>query len=166
MAKGKKRMRDGTVVALIVGGIIVFAIVFSWWVQHAVIGWTILGIIVVIFGFSVYRFPNFRNWVFKKSKTTGEKLVFTDETPGREQIPQQLYSKIMNHANNRCQNPDCKYQSKPQVHHINQNNRDNRFWNLIALCPNCHVDAHRGKYSFSQLRNWNKMKLASKTARA
>jgi hypothetical protein len=166
MAKGKKRLRDEVVVAVIVMAIILFAIIVGWWEKHAVIGWTVLGVVVIAFGFSLYRFERFRTWVFKKSKSTGEKIVFTDEAPGREQIPQNLYSKIMNHANNRCQNPDCRFQGKPQIHHINQNNRDNRMWNLIALCPNCHAEAHHGKYSFSQLRNWNKMKLAPKTVRA
>ena len=32
----------------------------------------------------------------------------------------------------RCQNPDCKYQGKPEVHHINQDNRNNSFWNFFT----------------------------------
>ncbi len=166
MAKGKKRMRDEVILVLAFLGILLLALILGWWQEHSIIGWTIIGILVVLFGFSLYRFPKFRSWIFKKGKSTGEKVVYTDLVPGREQIPQNLYVKIMHHANNRCQNPDCKYQGKPQIHHINQNNRDNRLWNLIALCPNCHTDAHRGKYTFSQLRNWNKMKTISRPIKA
>ena len=162
MAKGKRRVRDEVIFVLAFLGILLIALILGWWQEHAVIGWTIIGILVALFGFSLYRFPKFRSWIFKKGKSTGEKVVYTDLVPGREPIPQNLYIKIMHHANNRCKNPDCKYQGKPQIHHINQNNRDNRLWNLIALCPNCHTDAHDGRYTFSQLRNWNKMKTVSR----
>ena len=165
MAKGKRRVKDEVIFAGVFIAIIIFALIVSWWQEHEAIGWTIIGILVVLFGYSLYRFPRFRSWILKKGKSTGEKVVYTNTVPGREQIPQNLYVKIMRRANNRCQNPDCKYQSKPQIHHINQNNRDNRLWNLIALCPNCHTDAHRGKYTFSQLRNWNRMRNQSKPIR-
>jgi hypothetical protein len=162
MAKGKRRVKDGVIIAGVFISIIIFALILGWWQKHAAIGWTIIGIIVVVFAFSLYRFPRFRSWVFKKGENASKKVVFTDEAPGREPIPQNLYNRIIQHANYRCQNPDCKYQGKPEIHHINQNNRDNRFWNLIALCPNCHKDAHSGRFSFSQLRNWNKMKSVPK----
>ena len=159
MAEGKRRVRDEVIFASVFIGIILLALILGWWKEHAFIGWTIVGVIIVSFLFSLYRFPAFRGWVFKKGVSTSKKVIFTDEAPGREPIPQNLYNRIMQHANNRCQNPDCKYQGKPEIHHINQNNRDNRFWNLIALCPNCHKDAHSGRFSFSQLRNWTRMKL-------
>ena len=162
MAKGKRRLKDWVVFIGIFIAVIIFAFVLEWWQKHPAIAWTLLAVAVVILGFSLYRFQGFRQWVFKRSKDTGKKIVFTDEAPGREPIPPALYSRVMNQANNRCQNPDCRYQGKPQIHHIDQNNRNNSFWNLIALCPNCHNDAHRGKYTFSQLRNWNKMKSISK----
>jgi hypothetical protein len=38
------------------------------------------------------------------------------------------------------------------VHHINQNNKDNRFQNLIALCPNDHARAHKGEIDRKALR--------------
>jgi len=158
LPKGKRRVREEVIYGAIVIGIIFIALLMSWWKEHAVIGWTIIGIIIAAFVFSLYRFPGFRNWIFKQGVSASKKAVFTDEAPGREPIPKNLYNKVMQRADNRCQNPDCRYQGKPEVHHINQNNRDNRLWNLIALCPNCHKDAHAGRFSFSQLRNWNKMK--------
>ncbi len=164
MAKGKRRVREGVIFASAFIGIILLALVLDWWQEHAVIGWAIIGVIIAIFLFSLYRFPAFRGWVFKKGVSTSKKAVFTDEAPGREPIPQNLYNRVMQRADNRCQNPDCKYKGKPEVHHINRNNRDNRFWNLIALCPNCHTDAHRDKFSFSQLRNWNRMKRNPRSA--
>ena len=43
-----------------------------------------------------------------------------------------------------------KWNNKPitlQLHHINGNNKDNRFENLCLLCPNCHTqtDTYSGK---------------------
>jgi hypothetical protein len=160
MAKGKRRIRDEVIILLIVLAVILLALVLGWWQEHTVIGWTILAILIIAFGFSLYKFPRFRSWIFKKSKTVGEKAVFTDTAPGREPIPKELYINLLNRANNRCQNPDCKYQGKPVVHHIDQNNRNNQTSNLIALCPNCHTDAHNGRFPFSQLRNWNRMRQA------
>ena len=163
MAKGKRSIRPEVIFAGIFLLIIILALVMDWWNTHAAIGWTLVGIIVIVFGYSLFKFPKFRSWVFKTGKSASAKVVYTDTVPGREPISQNLYSKIMNHANNRCQNPDCKYQGKPEIHHIDQNNRNNRSSNLIALCPNCHTDAHIGKHSFSQLRNWNRMKIVPRT---
>ncbi len=164
MAKGKRRVRDEVIFGVIFIAVVLLALILGWWKEHAAIGWTILGILVVAFAFSLYRFPRFRSWVFNKGKDAGKKIVYTDTVPGREPIPQKLYTQVMNRANYHCKNPDCKYQGKPEIHHINQDNKDNRFWNLIALCPNCHTDAHKGKYSTSQLRNWNKMKSIPRPA--
>jgi len=154
MARGKRSLRVEFIFGLIVVFIIVLALLLDWWKEHAVIGWTIIGILVVLFGFSLYKFPTFRGWIFKKGAIVGKKVVYEEGAPGREQIPQNLYNKVMHRANYHCQNPDCKYRGKPQIHHINQDNSDNRFWNLIALCPNCHNDAHNGKLAHSQLRNF------------
>jgi hypothetical protein len=158
VAKGKRRVRDEVIYASVFIVIILLTLVLDWWKEHAVIGWVIVGIMIIFFLFSLYRFPAFRGWVVKKGVSASKKAVFTDETPGREPIPRNLYNRIMQHANNRCQNPDCRYQGKPVIYHINQDRNDDRFWNLIALCPNCHNHAHAGKFSFSQLRNWHKMK--------
>jgi hypothetical protein len=155
MAKGKRRVKDEVIFVGIFIAIIIFALILGWWQEHSAIGWTILGILVVLFGFSLYRFPRFRGWIFKKGVSASKKAVFTDEAPGREPIPQNLYNKVMGRANGSCENPACKSKVKPHIHHINKNNRDNDIRNLIALCPNCHTEAHNSdKFSYSQLRNF------------
>ena len=156
MARGKRSVRPGFIFGLIVVFLIVFTLILDWWEERAVIGWTILGILIAIFVFLLYRFARFRGWIVRKSISAGKKVVYEDSAPSREPIPRDLYDKVMRRANYHCQNPDCKYKGKPQIHHINQDNSDNRFWNLIALCSNCHTDAHRGRFTHSQLRNFIK----------
>jgi 5-methylcytosine-specific restriction protein A len=45
-----------------------------------------------------------------------------------------------------CENDGCgmhrKYQSFLDVHHILGADKGDRIWNCVALCPNCHRDAH------------------------
>ncbi len=156
MARGKRSVRPEFISGLVVVCLIVFTLIVDWWEEHAVIGWTILGILIAIFIFLLYRFARFRGWIVRKGISAGKKIVYEDSVQNREPIPRYLYGKVMRRASYHCQNPDCGYRGRPQVHHINQDNSDNRFWNLIALCPNCHTDTHRGKFTHSQLRNFLK----------
>jgi hypothetical protein len=157
MSKGKRSIRPEIIFIAAFLFYVVMALLLDWWKTHAVIGWSLSGAFLVGLVYALYRFPRFRNWAFQTGKRTAGKIVYKEIVPGREPVPHGLYIKTLNRANNRCQNPECGYHGKPHVHHINQNNRDNSLANLIALCPNCHNDAHDGKYQFSQLRNWLKM---------
>jgi hypothetical protein len=58
----------------------------------------------------------------------------------RPDIPKAVWEKVMNEFNHRC--AICG-ESRPQVHHIDQNPANNDPANLIPLCPNCHlIDQH------------------------
>jgi hypothetical protein len=76
---------------------------------------------------------------------------------GRNAIPRSIRDEIYQRARNACENPDCRYNGTVHIHHIDMNNRNNSTINLIALCPNCHQDAHKGIITTSQLRNWSRI---------
>jgi hypothetical protein len=154
----KKSVRPEFVFGAIFVGFIIFGLVASWWKTHSAIGWAVIVILLGAFSFALYRFPGFRQWVLLKGKSAKDKVVYEAGEPPREQIPRRLYDSIMARAGGHCENPDCKSDTRPHIHHINQNNGENDSRNLIALCPNCHRDAHHGnKFSFSQLRNFVQM---------
>jgi len=154
MAKSKRKVKEGFWIGLGVIAIIILALIINWWKENAVIGWIILSIVVIGFGYSLYRFPSFRGLIFRTAKDTGKKIVFEEEVSEREPMPSKLRSEILRRAGNRCENPDCKAIVRPHIHHIDNNNNHNSPRNLIALCPNCHTAAHHNNFSNSQLRNW------------
>jgi hypothetical protein len=53
--------------------IIIFALIAQWWKEHAVIGWTIVGILVLVFIYTLVRHPPFRTRVTKAIKQTGRR---------------------------------------------------------------------------------------------
>ncbi|MBN2238748.1 MAG: HNH endonuclease [Dehalococcoidales bacterium] len=155
MAKGKRKVKEGFWVVIAFIAIIVFALISSWWKENAVLGWVIVACIIIGFSFSMYRFPSFRAKVLGTAKSTSKNIIFEEEEAiAREPMPQKLRQQILNRADNRCENPECKARVRPHVHHIDGNNSHNVPRNLIALCPNCHTAAHHGQFSNSQLRNW------------
>ena len=154
MAKRKRRTREEFWVGLIFVALLAYALIADWWKEHAVLGWTIVAVIVAMLVFSIYRFPAFRRWLFMGAKKAGQSIVYETEAPGREPLPSDLRERILKRAHHRCENPDCRAHINPHIHHIDCDNSNNRPRNLIALCPNCHTRAHHGVYSPSQLRNW------------
>jgi 5-methylcytosine-specific restriction endonuclease McrA len=118
------------------------------------LGWVILGIVVALLAFSLYRFPAFRGLFLRTAKKAGESIAYQTKVSEREPLPPDLREHILQRAHYRCENPACKEHVKPEIHHIDGNNSNNSPRNLIALCPNCHVRAGDGVYSYSQLRNW------------
>lgn len=155
MPTKQRRIRTEFWAGLIFLGVLAYAFIPGWWKEHTVLGWTIVGIVVAVLAFSIYRFPAFRRWLFGTAKKAGESLVY-DETKasGREPLSPDLREHILKRAGYKCENPDCKEHVKPHIHHIDGDNSHNNPRNLIALCPNCHTRAHHGVYSNSQLRNW------------
>jgi hypothetical protein len=154
MPKRQRRIRPGFWFALIFVALLAYALIADWWKGHATLGWVILGIIVAVLAFCLYRIPRFRNLVFGTAKG----LVYQPTEPttasGRDPLPPDLREHILQRALYKCENPDCKEHVKPEIHHIDGNNSHNSPRNLIALCPNCHTKADNGEYSNSQLRNW------------
>jgi len=154
MAKRQRRTREEFWIGLIVVALLAYAFTANWWKQHSVLGWTIVVILVALLGFSIYRFPQFRRWLFMGAKKAGQTIMYETEASEREPLPSHLREHILERAHYECENPDCREHIKPHIHHIDYDNSNNRPGNLAALCPNCHTKAHHGVYSPSQLRNW------------
>ena len=156
MANRQRRIRPEFWIGLIFIALLAYALIADWWKEHAALGWVIVGIVIALLAFSVYRFPAFRNLLSRTAKRTGEGIVYGNgkEASGREPLPPELREHIRQRAHYRCENPDCKEHVKPEIHHIDGDNSNNSPRNLIALCPNCHGRAGDGVYSYSQLRNW------------
>jgi hypothetical protein len=154
MAKGQRRIRPELWLVLIFLALLAYALIADWWKGHAVLGWVIVGIVVALLAFSLYRFPAFRGLLFRTAQKATEKIAYEPEVSGREPLRPELREHMLQRADYKCENPDCKEHVKPEIHHIDGNNGHNDPRNLIALCPNCHTKAHDGEYSNSQLRNW------------
>lgn len=154
MPKEQRRIRIEFWGVLIFVALLAYALIAGWWKEHAVLGWIITGIIVVILAFSIYRFPAFRSLLFKTAKRAGESIVYETRVSGREPLPPDLREHILKRAGYKCENPDCKEHIKPEIHHIDGNNSNHKPRNLIALCPTCHKRADDGEYRTSQLRVW------------
>jgi len=109
---------------------------------------------VVIFGYGS-RHSGHRNSshasVYPDSKAT------RSLGPPRLPLSRYLRKQIYYRANQQCENPFCRSKGRLHIHHIDMNKDNNRLYNLIALCPNCHAGAHSGKYPPTQVHNWMNM---------
>lgn len=155
MAKGKRRIRPEFWIGLIFVALLAYALIADWWKEHAVLGWVILGIVVALLAFFLYRVPAFRSFVFGTAKKAGESIAYDEsKVSGRKPLSEQTKTYIYQRAGYKCENPNCKSSVKPEIHHIDGNNSNNNVSNLIALCPNCHDGAGHGRYSKSEVRDW------------
>ncbi|ADJ26107.1 HNH endonuclease [Dehalogenimonas lykanthroporepellens BL-DC-9] len=153
MARNKK-VKDDFIFAVIFISLIALALIMDWWKANAVLGWTIIGIVAVSTGFFLYKSGRFRASIKNATKSTATKLVFENEANEREPLPPQVRQEVMRRAKHRCENEECSYSRTLHIHHIDMDNSNNRLFNLIALCPNCHKDAHNGYITSTQCRNW------------
>lgn len=155
MPRGQRRTRPEFWIGLIFVALLAYALIADWWEEHAVLGWVIVGIVVAILVFSIFRFQAFRSWLSGRARKAGESIIYeTTAVSGREPLPENMRTHILQRAGYKCENPDCRSDSKPEIHHIDNDNSNNSPRNLIALCHACHKRAHDDYYSNSQLRNW------------
>ena len=154
MPKSRKKVKDEFWVALVVVAIIVYALLADWWKENAILGWIILGILLVVAGYFLYRYASLRGWLGRQVRDTVQKAVFDEVASAREPLPQDTRTEVLKRAHSRCENERCSYRGKPHIHHIDMNNSNNYIGNLIALCPHCHQKAHHGTFTGSQLINW------------
>lgn len=154
MPKPRKKIKDEIWFGVIVGAIIVYALLAEWWQQNAVLGWIILGILIAIGVFVLYRYANLRGWLGRQVKDTVQKVVFEEVASAREPLSPYERDEVLKRSQSRCENERCDFQGKPHIHHIDGNNQHKNLGNLIALCPNCHQKAHNGVFTESQLINW------------
>jgi hypothetical protein len=133
---------------------VVLVAIVTWWKGHAIIGWSVLGVLVVALAFFLYKSPILRDWMRRQFKGVTERVVFEDTASDREPLPQGVRKEVLERARQRCENEQCGYQEIPVIHHIDMNNSNNRLYNLVALCPNCHQKAANRVFTGSQLFNW------------
>ena len=79
----------------------------------------------------------------------------------RPPIPAELERKILVEAGHRCAIPTCRH-IQVEVHHIVpwSKCKCHEYENLIALCPNCHTRADRGKIDRKSLKMYkNKLRF-------
>ncbi|WP_279115624.1 HNH endonuclease [Dehalococcoides mccartyi] len=137
--------------------LVLFALISDWWKTNATLGWAIILLVSAIVIFVFIRFRSVRLKAGQAVKSTAEKIIYdSTEIHRREPVPNKIRKRVLERARNRCENHDCKYTGMPEVHHIDGNNSNNDFRNLIALCRNCHNDAGNGVITASQCRNWVK----------
>jgi 5-methylcytosine-specific restriction endonuclease McrA len=154
MPRRRRQIKEEVWFWVIFAVIVIYALLAEWWKEHAVIGWTILVILIAAGIFALYRYASVRGWIKRQVKETVEKTIFEETATGREPLPQNTREEVLKRARNRCENEQCNYRGKPHIHHIDNNNSNNNLSNLIALCPNCHQKAHDGVFTETQLINW------------
>ncbi len=71
----------------------------------------------------------------------------------RPAIPADLKRRVLIEAGHRCSIPACRHMDI-DVHQIIpwETSREHRYENLIALCPNCHRQAHKEEIDKKSLR--------------
>ena len=65
----------------------------------------------------------------------------------RERIKSQLDKikvRVLKRDNNECQ--ICGQKHTLNIHHFNEDVKDNRYWNLLTLCASCHKMVHNGYF--------------------
>jgi len=150
----RRPIREGFWIALVFIAVVTYSLAADWWKENTTLGWIILGILLAVFAFLLYRFASLRGWLGRQVKGVAKKAVFEDVASAREPVPQDKRNEVLKRARYRCENERCIYKGKPHIHHIDMNNSHNHLSNLIALCPNCHQKAHGGVFTESQLLNW------------
>ena len=158
MAQRQRRIRIEFWAGVIFVALLAYALIADWWKEHAVLGWVILGIIVAVLAFLLWRSQRFRSFVFGTVKKAGRGLVYQPTEPttasGREPLNPELREYILGRADNRCENPNCRKRVPLKIHHIDGNHNHNAAKNLIALCGTCHDMAEIREYPPHQLRSW------------
>ena len=154
MPKSRRKVKYEFWVVLAVVAIIVYALLADWWKENAILGWIILGILLVVAGYFLYRYASLRGWLGRQVRDTVQKAVFDEVASAREPLPQDTRTEVLKRAHSRCENERCNFKGRPHIHHIDMNNSHNNLPNLIALCPICHQKAHDGVFTETQLHNW------------
>jgi 5-methylcytosine-specific restriction endonuclease McrA len=151
---GKRKFRSEFLIGVLAVILIAYALIADWWKTHAAIGWTILAVVIIILVFVIIKFSSVRNKVKDTIKDSTKRLIYEDEAPEREPVPDKVRTEIYKRANYSCENPDCREKNTIHIHHIDMNHSNNNYNNIIVLCPTCHTKAHRGIFTTTQLRNW------------
>jgi len=172
VANGQRRIRPEFWIGLIFVALVALVLIADWWKGHAVLGWVILGIVVAVLGFCLWRWPAFRAWLVTPVKTAIDGLIHQPPkpieptlVPGPESAPEftpvrpltqsdrDLFFEYIGH---RCEKPNCRESNVHEIHHITprQEGGRNDVWNLIVLCPTHHKYADNNIPPKSRQRHW------------
>jgi hypothetical protein len=154
MANGQRRIRPEFWIVLVFVALLAYALIADWWKSHAVLGWVILGIVVAVLGFCLYRFPAFRGWLLGMAKKAGKGIVYgngkqasdaSKPTPPPDLTPDER-ALFIDYIGNRCEDPTCRITGDLEIHHITPRREGgtNSVWNLLVLCRNHHGLANKG----------------------
>ena len=80
----------------------------------------------------------------------------------RKKIPLDVKQHILHETGFQCANPNCRRPLTLDIHHLQSvaDDGSNDPQNLIALCPNCHADHHRGIIPLKSIRAWKMLSIA------
>ena len=172
MAQRQKRIRPGFWFVLIFVALLAYALIADWWKGHPVLGWVILGVVVAVLGFCLWRFPAFRARLVTPLKTTIDGLIHQPPKPieprpipgpestaefkpvrGLTQRDRELFFEYIGH---RCEKPGCRERNVQHIHLLTPREVGGRndVWILIVLCPTDHGYADHSIPSRSEQRHW------------
>ncbi len=77
----------------------------------------------------------------------------------RKAIPEKTRKKLLVYCGHECCIPTCNKRRRNEIHHINGDPGDNRWENLIPLCPTDHEDADRGIFKDKELLMYKEAKI-------
>ena len=171
MANGRRIIRPEFWIGLIFVSLLAYALIPDWWKEHSVLGRVIVGIVVAVLAFSLWRSQRFRTFVFGSVKKGARGLVYEPEetTQGADpaavstsgftpvsSLTQNERDLFILYIGSRCERPDCRERNVHEIHHIKprEEGGNNSLWNLIVLCPNHHRLAQKSIPSRSQQRLW------------
>lgn len=88
-------------------------------------------------------------------------MVSNTGSKERTAIPLETKEKLLLYCRHECCLCDRKVSGayERNIHHINKNRNDNRFENIILLCPNCHALATRGDFTEDHLKTVRDAKI-------
>ncbi len=154
----------GWVFGILIGFVVVWAVVSD--AIGAVWFWVGFGLAVVAIGILLWRVPSARDTakkavLFLRDKWR-EDTIKGDKTGGRINratqrrvpIPKSTQERVEKRANGVCENPDCMHKLGLVIHHIDHNNENPRYNNLIMLCRNHHDLADKHQFRKETLRRW------------
>jgi len=158
MQRSRRRTKPQFWMVVIFFSLLAYALIADWWKEHAVLGWTIVGVAAATLAFCIYRFPAFRSLIFGTVKKAAKGVVYEPEgsmsASGRDALKPELREYVLGRADARCENLNCTRRVPLKIHHIDGNRNHNVPKNLIALCGTCHDLAEMGEYPPHQLKSW------------
>jgi hypothetical protein len=161
MSRSSPSQGSGVGIFLAVFGVVVLAVILIkfWLIIVILLSMAAITALAIYLGKRHTSHPTrpARDWELSQKSLPPAKESSPLPGPGREPLSPWIRNGVYHRANRRCENPFCQKYGNLVIHHINMNRNENRMYNLIALCPSCHDNAHSGKYPPTQLHNWMNM---------